>query len=438
MTQFIDRRRNPKDRSLGNRRRFIRRVQGAVKEAVDSAVRKRGIADVDRGDSVSIPAKGIKEPTFHHAREGGHREHVLPGNKNFRPGDRIDKPQGAGGGAGKGGAPEGEAEDDFLFVLSRDEFLDVFFEDLKLPDMVKRSLKRVEAVRPRRSGISVTGTPANLSVGRSMRNAIGRRFALGRPRNEEIQRLRDRIGDLASPGVPEQRDAGEMVGLKRQLDDLLKRRQLVPFLDPLDLRYRYYEMRPEPTAHAVMFCLMDVSASMGEREKDLAKRFFALLHLFLKRCYEKVELVFIRHTHEAKEVDEDTFFHSKESGGTVVSTSLAEMQRLIAARYPPAEWNIYAAQASDGENYPGDSDKCVNILDADLLRICQYFAYVEIIEPDEALILKSPDSGTELWQSYLRVAKEWPNFALKRVAAPADIYPVFRELFSAQSERRDG
>lgn len=439
MAQFIDRRLNPKDRSLVNRRRFIRRVRSAVKKAVDASVQKRGIADVDQGESVSIPGREIHEPTFHTAREGGHREYVLPGNKTYRKGDRIDKPPGGGGGAGREGAPESEAEDNFLFVLSRDEFLDLFFEDLELPDLIKRNIKRSEAAKPRRSGLSVTGSPANLSVPRTMRNSIGRRIALRRPKKQVLEQLREEMRDQEKSLDPDDKAGrAKQERLKVQLRSLVQRQKRIPFLDPLDVRYRFFEMRPEPTANAVMFCLMDVSASMGEREKDLAKRFFTLLHLFLKRRYDKVELVFIRHTHHASEVDEETFFHSRESGGTVVSTALTEMKRIIGERYAPSEWNIYAAQASDGENYPGDSAKCVDILNNGLMKFSQYFAYVEIIGEDEAQILTDNDNGTELWRAYRDVAAIWPNFALKRVAARSDIYPVFRELFSTDVEVPDG
>jgi uncharacterized protein len=361
---------------------------------------------------------------------------VLPGNKTFRPGDRIEKPPSGKGGRGKRGSPDGEAEDDFAFVLSRDEFLEIFFEDLELPDFVKRTLKENATSKPRRAGQSVTGSPANLNVGRTMRNALGRRLALRRPRDAQVRELQARIFELEALHEPDAEQRDELAALRARLEELLRRQKLVPYLDPLDVRYNFFEQQPEPNARAVMFCLMDVSASMGEREKDLAKRFFVLLHLFLSRRYDRVELVFIRHTHQASEVDEETFFHSRESGGTVVSTALAEMRRIIAARYAPSEWNIYAAQASDGDNYGGDSVGCAMILNEELLKLCQYFAYVEIIAEEEAQFLKSDGSGTELWISYRTVAERWPNFAMKRIARAADIYPVFRELFARKTEAR--
>ncbi len=158
----------------------------------------------------------------------------------------------------------------------------------------------------------------------------------------------------------------------------LRRTGLIPYIDPLDVRYRKFEPQPKPVAQAVMFCLMDVSGSMTEHMKDLAKRFYVLLYIFLKRRYKHVDVVFIRHTHQAQEVDEDTFFHSPETGGTVVSTALEEMQRVIDERYSPDSWNIYAAQASDGDNTASDNDKTASLLINGILPVCQYYAYLEV------------------------------------------------------------
>ncbi len=434
MGHFVDRRLNPKDKSLGNRRRFLKRVRSHVKKSVDEAVRKRGIADADRGENVTVPADSIAEPTFRHSNKAGRRDYVTTGNKTFSTGDRIRKPSaGAGGGRGKTGSDHGEGDDEFLFVLSRDEFLDLFFEDMELPNLVKRGLKQIQLKRPHRAGFSITGSPANINLERTMRNSLGRRLALKRPKDQEVRALREEIFALekVSSPTPEQRE--ELKRLRTLLEDTLRRKRVIAYIDPLDVRYNYFEQRPEPREQAVMFCLMDVSASMGEREKDLAKRFFVLLHLFLSRRYKSIDLVFVRHTHNAQEVDEETFFYATETGGTVVSTALTEAKRIIEERYSPSEWNIYMAQASDGENFSGDSEKCVALLNEDLMRCCQYFAYVEIVDEAEAEFLNSEENGIELWRNYRRVAREWPNFAMKRIAKPADIYPVFRELFAKKS-----
>lgn len=431
MPNFIDRRLNPKDKSIGNRQRFLRRAREELKRAVKEQVKSIGIADVGTTHSVSMPTRGVGEPTFQPAADTGDRERVLPGNREFSPGDRLRKQQSGGG--GKGGAGTGEDEDDFQFALSRNEVLDLFFEDLELPDMVKLSLKETLTFKSRRAGFAVTGSPTNINVGRTMRNSFGRRVALRRPKQAEIDALLAEIAELERKGGGHAQE--QLAMLQAELDWLERRRRRVPFIDTVDIRFNRFEQQPLPNASAVMFCLMDVSASMGEREKDLAKRFFVLLHLFLKRRYERIEIVFIRHTDEAREVDEETFFYSTQSGGTMVSTALAEMLRVIEARYPASEWNIYAAQASDGDNISGDSDRCITLLSA-VMRLCQYYAYVEIIDERESEIFARTDNGTSLWRAYRTIDGEFPNFQMTRISKPADIYPVFRKLFARQAAAR--
>ncbi|RVD60731.1 DUF444 family protein [Mesorhizobium sp. M2D.F.Ca.ET.185.01.1.1] len=434
MPIFIDRRLNPKDKSLGNRQRFLKRAREELKRNIRDRVRAGGIADLDREHAVPIPRKGTGEPTFSDAKDSGRRQHILPGNKSFNAGDLVPKPSG-GGGAGASAPGTTESEDDFRFVLSREEVLDLFFEDLELPDLVKLSLKQILSFKPKRAGFAASGAPTNINVGRTMRNSHGRRIALRRPKRAEVEALAQQIADLeAKP--PNAKTHERIVALREELDRLERRRRRIAYVDPVDIRFNRFDPQPRPNASAVMFCLMDVSGSMGEREKDLAKRFFVLLHLFLTRRYERTEIVFIRHTHEAKEVDEHTFFYHTQSGGTVVSTALEEMHRIIEERYPASEWNIYAAQASDGDNFATDSERCIELLDRRLMRLCQYFAYVEIIDERESHIFGSTENGTSLWRAYNAVDQKWPSFQMRRIAAPADIYPVFRELFARQPDLR--
>ncbi|RUZ71403.1 YeaH/YhbH family protein [Mesorhizobium sp. M7A.F.Ca.US.006.01.1.1] len=429
MPIFIDRRLNPKDKSLGNRQRFLRRAREELKRSIRDQIRTGRIADADAEHAVRMPERGTSEPSFNNARDSGRRQHILPGNRHFSAGDLIPKPGGGGGGASSPG--DRPSEDDFRFVLSREEVLDLFFEDLELPDMVKLNLKEILAFKPRRAGFAATGSPTNINVGRTMRNSHGRRIALRRPKQVELDAILEEIASLEE--APSSADARQRIAaLREELDRLERRRRRIAYVDPVDIRFNRFDSRPVPNANAVMFCLMDVSGSMGEREKDLAKRFFVLLHLFLKRRYDRIEIVFIRHTHLAQEVDEETFFYNTQSGGTVVSTALEEMHRIIASRYPAHDWNIYAAQASDGDNFAGDSERCISLLNGDLMRLCQYFAYVEIIDEREAHIFGSTENGTSLWRAYNAIDQKWPNFQMSRIATPADIYPVFRQLFGRQ------
>ncbi|MCK2166191.1 YeaH/YhbH family protein [Thalassospira xiamenensis] len=437
MLYIVDRRKNPKGKSLGNRQRFMRRAKAQIKKAVEDTIRTRGITDINSGDSITIPGKTLHEPGFHHARRGGDRNYVLPGNKKFVPGDRIARPQSGDGGAGGSQAsPDGEGEDEFQFSLTRDEFLDIFFEDLELPDLLKKSLKQTTAYRTARAGFSVEGTPSNLSLVRTMRNSLARRIGLRRPKTAQVRDLEDRIAALQAKA--EKRPSGKLTKtdedtlhiLLAELEEAKRRMKAIPFIDPIDTRFNQFQQIPDPNTQAVMFCLMDVSGSMSEQMKELAKRFFMLLHLFLHRRYEHVDVVFIRHTSRATEVDEETFFYSRETGGTIVSTALEEMKRVLKDRYPTDQWNIYAAQASDGDNYSNDGAKCTALLAEDLLPKCQYYAYIEITDEREAEIFSSAEGETALWKAYAPVARTNARFALKRVTKAADIFPVFRELFA--------
>ncbi len=433
---FIDRRQNPKDKSLANRQRFMRRARAQIKQVVNRSISDRNISDVASGETISIPTKGIGEPRLRHANTGGNRERVFTGNKEFTTGDKLPKPkQGGQGEGGKQGADDGDGEDVFEFALSREEFLDLFFEDLELPDLVKISIQEVYSQKPIRAGYSSSGTMANLNVLRTMRNAFGRRIALRRPATSKIVALQEDIDAIEDDPNPSSEDIRRLESLRRMLQAYERKRRVVPYIDPFDIRFNRFEQHPEPNTKAVMFCLMDVSGSMGEREKDLAKRFFILLHLFLKRRYKRIDVIFVRHTHEAKEVDEQTFFYSRETGGTVVSTALTEMLKIVRDRYPPHEWNIYAAQASDGENYASDADRCIELLGGEVMPLCQYYAYVEILDEREMEIFRDSPDGTALWRAYRGINEKWPNFKMKRIAEPGDIYPVFRELFSTRESQ---
>ena len=432
MAQFVDRRLNPRDKSLGNRQRFLRRTRAEVKRAVDKAVAERSVADAGKGGSVSIPTDGIGEPHFHLSRETGEHERVLPGNKEFVAGDHIDKPKGGGGGSGPQASDSGSGEDPFTFALSESEFLDILFEDLELPDLLKASLKDASAHEFRRAGYTNNGATPNLAVLRTMRASLSRRLALRRPVSAEIERLEADLAALRTKEAPEVADRLRIAELYSELDRLKRRQRAIPFIDPIDVRYRRFESTIVPRAKAVMFCLMDVSASMGEREKDIAKRFFILLHLFLKRKYERVEIAFIRHTHEAAEVDEQEFFYGRGTGGTVVSSALKTMIEVRDKRYPPADWNVYCAQASDGDNSASDTGGCAALLSEAILPLTQYYAYIEI---GDASAMDGGGVAKNLWRDYAEVKGKVANFAMARVADRADIYPVFRQLFARQKRQ---
>jgi uncharacterized protein len=426
MQQIIDRRLAGKNKSIGNRERFLRRHKDQIREAVKRAIDGRSISDVERGEDIHIPKKDLSEPVFGHG-QGGVREVVHPGNKEYVQGDRIERPKGGGaGGSGKGQASDqGEGEDDFVFALSKEEFMQVFFEDLALPHLIRNQLAEVPEWKSQRAGFSSDGTPNNLHVVRSMRGALGRRIALGAGPRRELREMEQHLAQLRLAATPGDAVAQkEIDALVEEIRVLRVRVERIPYLDPIDLRYRSRIRVPVPTSKAVMFCLMDVSGSMDEARKELSKRFFILLYLFLTRHYEKIELVFIRHHTQAQEVDEENFFHARETGGTVVSSALVLMEEIIKARYSPAEWNIYGAQASDGDNWHHDSGRCRELLNDSLLPLVRYFAYVQVAEEEQ-----------NLWDEYTQLTEAHKHFAMRKAVEASHIYPVFRDLFKKEGAK---
>jgi uncharacterized sporulation protein YeaH/YhbH (DUF444 family) len=420
LTHIIDRRLNGKNKSAVNRERFLRRYRQHIKKAVSDAVSKRSITDIERGDNISIPSKDLDEPTFR-TGQGGLRETVNPGNKDFTTGDRIAKPSKGQGeqGSGQGEASNsGEGVDEFVFQISQEEFLDCMFEDLELPNLVKKQLKDTTSFKYQRAGYSNQGNPAKINVVRSLQKAYGRRLALTGKKRESLKKLELKLMDLESST---QDATTEIRTLKLKIEKFKTRIKKIPWIDDVDLKFNQHVKIALPSTSAVMFCLMDVSGSMSKMHKDIAKRFYILLYLFLKRNYKKIDVIFIRHHTSAKEVDEEEFFYSRETGGTIVSSALKLMNDIIKQRYPAIDWNIYAAQASDGDNWNGDSPLCLKVLREDILPQIQYFAYIEITKLEHQ----------SLWNEYESLSPEFPdNFAIQTITNESEIYPVFRELFS--------
>ncbi len=419
--QIIDRRLSGKNKSIGNRERFLRRYRGQIQEAVRKAVSGRGIRDLEQGEDVTLPRRDVSEPTFGHA-PGGSREYVHPGNREYLRGDRIARPPGGSAGSGSGEASDsGTGEDDFVFRLTREEFMRAFFDDLALPHLIRTQLAEVPEWKSHRAGFTSEGTPNNLHVVRSMRGALARRIALGGEPRKELRRLEAHLLHLQQHQPQTEALLKEIDETEALIETIRRGARKVPYIDPIDLRYRSRVKTPIPSAKAVMFCLMDVSGSMDEPRKDMSKRFFMLLYLFLTKHYEKIDLVFLRHHTQAQEVSEEDFFHATETGGTVVSSVLLLMDEIIRARYPSGEWNIYGAQASDGDNWHQDSGRCRELLSDNILPLVRYFAYVQVADAEQ-----------NLWQEYTQLQQSCRNFAMRKVADAQDIYPVFRDLFKKQ------
>lgn len=423
---IIDRRQNDKGKSSDNRHRFVKRVKDQVREAVKDVIRDGDIKDIagKKSKNVKIPGKGLKQPTFQHSKSGGKRNIVIPGNKDYVDGDRMPKPEEGGGQGGKDGSLEGEGEDAFEFSISREEFIDIFFEDLELPDMVKKDIAKTDEFIRRRAGFSVDGNPSRLNILRSMKEAKGRKLGLVVPKKKEIKALQEELAAINEQDDQSEDDLIRIEWIENRIAVLKKKIKAIPFMDDVDLRYNRWETVPIPSTQAVMFGIMDVSISMGEWEKEMAKRFFMLMYLFLDCNYQRVDCIWVRHHNKADEVDQDTFFHSHETGGTVVSSGLELVEEIIKDRYPPKSWNIFACQVSDGDNYRSDTPAALDSLRR-LLNVVQYFAYVEVDQYG--------GRDSDLWEHYEAVAQSNKRLQMTIINDVKDIYPVFRGLF----EKRD-
>lgn len=416
MSYFIDRRLNGKNKSTVNRQRFLRRYKSQIKKSISDAINKRSVTDVERGESVSIPINDINEHTFCHGRGGSH-SHVYPGNDHFVQKDRIERAY--GGGHNGNSSQDSDGQDEFVFHISKDEYLDLLFADLALPNFRKNQHRQFNEYKIHRAGFTSNGIPANISIVRSLQNSLARRIAMTASKRRMLHELETALREIENS---EPAQLLEVERLRKKIAELNTRIKHVPFLDTFDLRYKNFEKKLEPSNQAVMFCLMDVSGSMDQATKDMAKRFYILLYLFLNRTYKNVEVVYIRHHTQAKEVDEQEFFYSQETGGTIVSCALKLMCDVVKKRYPSSQWNIYAAQASDGDNWADDSPLCHEILSKNILPMMRYYSYIEITHR----------AHQTLWREYEHLQVMFNNFAIQHIREPEDIYSVFRELFHKQ------
>ena len=387
---IVDKRNNPKGKSSPNRQKLLKRIGHKIKKAMPDIIKNNGVKDLTSSKKgVKIPVKGINEPQFSYEGGSGDNKRVHPGNKEYIPGDKVRKPrEGEGQGGQKGSNDPTITEDDFTISISREEFLDYFFDDLELPDMIKKHLNSVVDFKQRRAGFTNAGTPNRLNVVKSYKNSMSRKMAGNIFYDKKIKEIEDKLKDknLTQDQIDE---------LNKELNKLINMKNSINFMEEIDLRYNNYEKYPVPVTSAVMFCIMDVSGSMGEKEKDIAKRFFMLLYLFLTKQYERIEIVFIRHHTEAKEVTEDEFFNSIESGGTIVLPALELMDKIIDDKYSSG-WNVYASQASDGDVWDrSDAVSCSNLLRDKLLKKIQYMIYIEIAR----------ERYSDLWNQYDDLSK---------------------------------
>lgn len=397
---IIDKRNYAHNGAAGNRKRFLDRCKDGLKKAIDDIIDTRDIKDIGKKQRVDSRDDTLEEPGFYNDPNTGSPNLPRHGNDSWKTNDKYRSHSSRGLGSSKRG---GDYLGEFEFGLTKKEFLDLLFEGLALPDFIKEQLGKNTKYRFKKAGTSPTGPITKLNVMETLIQAIGRRRA-----TKASLEKRD------PPTDP-------------------------PFLIDEDLRYNLYVKEEVPVKRAVMFCLMDVSGSMGEHERMLAKRFMLLLYLFLEKAYEEVVIRFIIYHVEALEVPEHLFFEAEADGGTMTLSALELMNSIIDKEYDIMRENIYVALASDGGDfslgYKPKEEELISYLTKVILPKVQYFAYLEVENADEgADEFKRIFGDMPSLKTLLDPIKDqYPKLQSTNVKNLEDVYPLFRELFKGAS-----
>jgi len=441
---FVDRRRTSRGKSLNNREKLLARIRESIRASqpkdVGGGSVKGGSANSQSSKTfsnpVSITKDALHEPTFHYDPDTGEREIVLVGNDHWERGDEFPiDPRGSGKGGGKGnGAGHGEGEDDFIINVSRSEWYDIFFEDCELPDLQETSEKVLPEAVWKPAGFQKEGNAAQLSVIRSFRNGLGRRRALSLDAREELEQLEKELDQLEETlinnplnGVANSR----YHEVKARIEELRTKIGAIPFFEKVDLRYRKTEKVQVKQADAVLVMVMDISGSMDEEKKTIARKFFALQYAFIERRYPNTDLVFIAHTDDAEEMTEQDFFTTRKSGGTTVSSGLKLANEIIGQRYDPDQTNIYLSYAGDGDNWDMDNREVMAELEErGLLSKLRHAVYVQVGESYAA----SYGSGPSLWNTMQSLANTNAKFHALKIQKEDEIFKQFKTVYGKKTK----
>ena len=350
------------DRSASDRARHKQKIEKAIRDGVMDIVSDESIIGHDGKKKVKIPVKGIKEWQFIYGDNNQKGVGSTPGNDIEK--DQIVR-KGEKQGQGSGRKAGNDKGDEFYEVeIDLDELAEYLFDSLNLPELEKKKLRSILEEKPRRHGTRTTGIPPRLDK-----------------KSSAIQRIKRKAAAKKSGEIEIDPETGE---------------EIFPFHEN-DLRYHHISAKPKEATNAVIFFMMDVSGSMTQNIKFLARAFYFLLYQFIRHKYDKVDIVFIAHTTEAFETDEDSFFKRGSSGGTFVSTAPELALEIIKERYNPSSWNVYAFHCSDGDNFPEDEEKAVDMF-SQLSSICQFTGYVEI-RPSEERMAWQKEEVSKLFNS---------------------------------------
>src|SRR5215211_311495 len=362
------------------------RVREAIKKNLGSIVSNESIILSDGKRVVKVPIRSLDEYKFRF--DYRKKKQVGTGDGNTKVGDVIAREGQPGQGPGQGlGAGDSPGQEYYEAEVDIDEIAKLIFEDLHLPYLEEKAKQAVQSKTTKFTEIRRSGILSNLDKRRSIIENIKRRA----------------------------RETG--------------RAQMGPFKKE-DLRYKTWEEQIKYESNAVVLAMMDVSGSMGEFKKYIARSFYFWMVRFLKTKYDQVKIVFISHHTEAKEVTEEQFFTQGESGGTVVSSAYKLALDVISERFPPTDWNIYPFHFSDGDNYYSDNDEAVRLAD-ELISTCNLFGYGEIGEEGASSYRRSSGALLSIFKDRL---KNQERFVGVRIDDKEDVYPALKEFFGKRGE----
>jgi hypothetical protein len=394
------------DRSAGDRLRHRQKVRESIRENIADIIAEESIIGKDKDRVIKVPLRGIKEYRFVF---GDNAPGASQGNGDSRPGQVIGKTGKDAPGLGDERAGDRPGVDYYETDVTLEELIEIMFEDLELPNLERRALREIQAdYSSRRKGYRKVGIRIRLDKRRTAKQRVMRMLASDK-RNDAVARALEESEELDTDREPASTGAAFQRVHRR-----------FPFHQD-DLRYKHVEIDTKEESNAAVICIMDTSGSMDTMKKYLARSFFFLLYQFISTRYRNVEIVFIAHHTEASEVTEEEFFHKGESGGTFISSGYAKALEIIAARYHPSLWNLYAFHCSDGDNF--DSDNPAALKDAEeLAGICNLFGYGEI----------KPLGSRYYESSMLNVFRriQAPNFHTVLIERKEDIWPSFRAFLA--------
>ena len=369
------------DRSAGDRQRHREKVREAIRHNIADIVAEEAIIGKSGERIIKVPIRGIKEYRFVY---GDNTPRAAAGDGNAKPGQVIDQAQGRGNGAGQAGNQPGV--DYYETDITVEELVGIMFEDLELPDLERKRMREIMVQHgTKRRGYRRVGVQVHLDKKRTARSRVRRQVAtFGGRTADSAQRF------------PFHRD---------------------------DLRYRRRVPDVQAQSNAVVLCIMDTSGSMDTMKKYLARSFFFLLYHFVRTRYQNVEIVFIAHHSQAREVTEEEFFHKGESGGTLISSGYRKALEIVQDRYHPSLWNIYAFHCSDGDNFASDNADALKAA-GELCEVCNLFGYGEI-KP-----FRRHYSGGSMLDEFKVLNAD--HFHAVEIESKQDVWPSFKALLAKE------